>query len=171
MEDFFKFCGLLRISELYKAKSTKVWDSDNNWHTNKTLIVKQGVKICLFSIYESFEPKFLIQLKINFKLLAAIFKMHPLGWLEYNTIGSMSLWSHFCITVWPEPIWIKVKSSRLLLPQHQSTYLRGPESTLIEILLFRPHFIKFSKTVFYFNTLLKSKSCFTMFTFRGTFTK
>ena len=91
VEDFFKFCGLLRISELYKAKSTKVWDSDNNWHTSKTLIVKQGVKICLFSIYESFEPKFLIQLKINFKLLAAIFKMHPLGWLEYNTIGSMSL--------------------------------------------------------------------------------
>jgi hypothetical protein len=29
-----------------------------------------------------------------------------------------------------------------------------------------PHFIKFSKTVF-----LISKSCFTMFTFRGTFTK
>jgi hypothetical protein len=49
-------------------------------------------------------------------------------------------------TVWPEPIWIKVNSSRLLLPQHQSTYLRGPES--IEI---PPQFIKLSEAVFYFN--------------------
>jgi hypothetical protein len=42
------------------------------------------------------------------------------------------------------------------------TYLRGPESASIEMPPFRPHFIKFSKTVFtYFETL----------TFRGTFTK
>ena len=33
--------------------------------------------------------------------------------------------------------------------QHQSTYLRGPESASIEIPSFRPHFIKFSKTVSY----------------------
>ena len=43
----------------------------------------------------------------------------------------------------------KVNSSQLLLPQHQSTYPRGPESVSIEISPFRPHFIKFSKTVFY----------------------
>ena len=36
-------------------------------------------------------------------------------------------------TVWPEPIWIKVKKSRLLLAQHQSTYPKGPESAWIEI--------------------------------------
>ena len=30
-------------------------------------------------------------------------------------------------TVWSEPIWIKVNYSQFLLPQHQSTYLRGPE--------------------------------------------
>ena len=30
-------------------------------------------------------------------------------------------------TVWPEPIWIKVQSSWVLLPQHQSTCQRGPE--------------------------------------------
>ena len=59
--------------------------------------------------------------------------------LPYNCIA----------TVWPEPIWIKVNSSWLLLPQHQSTYLRGPESASIEIPPFRAHFIKFSKTVFY----------------------
>ena len=41
----------------------------------------------------------------------------------------------------------KADTSQLLLPQHQSTYPRGPES--IEIPPFRPHFIKFSKTVFY----------------------
>jgi hypothetical protein len=40
------------------------------------------------------------------------------------------------------------------------------ESASIEIPPFRPHFIKFSKTVF-----LLSKSCFTMFTFRSTFSK
>ena len=53
------------------------------------------------------------------------------------------------LTVWPEPIWINVKKSWLLLPQHQSTYPRGPESVSIEIPPFRPHFIKFSKIVFF----------------------
>ena len=59
----------------------------------------------------------------------------------------------------------KVKTSQLLLPQHQSTYSRGPESASIEIPPFRPHFKKISKA------FLLSKSCFTMFTFRGTSTK
>ena len=45
-------------------------------------------------------------------------------------------------TVWLEPIWKKVNTSQLLLPQHQSTYPRGPESASIEIPPFRPHFIK-----------------------------
>ena len=31
-------------------------------------------------------------------------------------------------TVWPEPIWIKVRTSWQIQPQHQSTYLGGPES-------------------------------------------
>ena len=52
-------------------------------------------------------------------------------------------------TVWPGPIWIKVKKSWLLLPQHQSSYPRGPEYVSIEIPPFRPHFITFSKTVSY----------------------
>ena len=43
-------------------------------------------------------------------------------------------------TVWPEPICIKVKKSWILLPQHQSTYPRGPESASIEIPPFRPKF-------------------------------
>jgi hypothetical protein len=44
---------------------------------------------------------------------------------------------------------IKVKYSSLIIPQHQITYLRGPESASFEIPPFRPHFIKFSKTVHY----------------------
>ena len=43
-------------------------------------------------------------------------------------------------TVWPEPIWKKVDTSQLLLPQHQSTCPRGPESASIEIPPFRPKF-------------------------------
>ena len=91
----------------------------------------------------------------------------PVSWfLEYrNSKSSDSL------TVWPEWIWIKVKSWWQILPQHQSTYyivcstyLRAPESASIEIPLFRPHFIKVSKTVF-----LWSKSYFTTLKFIGTF--
>ena len=52
-------------------------------------------------------------------------------------------------TVWPEPIWIKVNSWWHIILQQQSTYLKGPESASIEIPPFRPHFIKFSKTVSY----------------------
>ena len=51
-------------------------------------------------------------------------------------------WKSAQSTVWPEPIWIKVKKSWLLLPQHQRTYLGGPESASIEIPPFRPHFKK-----------------------------
>ena len=52
-------------------------------------------------------------------------------------------------TVWPWPIWIKVRSWWQILPQHQSTCPRDQESALMEISPFRPHFIKFSKTIFY----------------------
>ena len=54
----------------------------------------------------------------------------------------------FQATVWPEPIWIKVKKAWLLLPQNQSTYPRGLEFISIEIPPFIPHFIKLPKTVF-----------------------
>ena len=42
-------------------------------------------------------------------------------------------------TVWSGSIWIKVKKHGLLLPLHQRTYSRGPESALI-IPPFRPKF-------------------------------
>ena len=54
-----------------------------------------------------------------------------------------------------------VNISQLRLPHHQSTYPRGPESASIEIPPFRP----------FKNFFLLSKSCFTMLTYRGTFTK
>ena len=66
-------------------------------------------------------------------------------WIWRNFI---SFWYLFC-TVWPEPIWIKVSGDKYVPSQHQSTYLGGPELALIKIPPFRPHFIRFSKTIFY----------------------
>ena len=57
--------------------------------------------------------------------------------------------SYLLLTVWPEAILKKVSGWWQIPPQHQSTYLGGPESASIEIPPFRPHFINFSKTVFY----------------------
>ena len=51
-------------------------------------------------------------------------------------------------TVWPQTIWIKVRTSWQIQPQHQSTYLGGPESASFEIPSFKPHFIKFQKKFF-----------------------
>ena len=49
-------------------------------------------------------------------------------------------------TVWPQPIWIKVRTSWQIPLQHQSIYLGGPESASIEIPPFRPFlWSKFSK--------------------------
>ena len=61
--------------------------------------------------------------------------------LEY-IIPSMSshLKRKWLCTVWPQPIWIKVRSLWQISPQHQSTYLGGPESASIEIPPFRPKF-------------------------------
>ena len=71
---------------------------------------------------------------------------------------------HATFTVWPQPIWKKVRSWWQIPPQHQSTYLGGPESASIEI---PPSLHKFFKSCY----VLWSKCCFTMFIFRGTFTK
>ena len=54
---------------------------------------------------------------------------------------------HTC-TVWPQPIWKKVRTLWQIPPQHHCTYLGGPESASIEIPPFRPHFIKFQKKFF-----------------------
>ena len=57
-------------------------------------------------------------------------------------------------TVWPEPILKKVSGWWQIPPQHQSTYLGGPESVSIEIPPFRPFLwckfpkIKISKILF-----------------------
>ena len=61
-------------------------------------------------------------------------------------------------TVWPEPIWIKVNGWWQILPQHQSTYLRGPESASIEIPL------QTSLHKIFKNCFLWSKSYFTTLT-------
>ena len=61
-----------------------------------------------------------------------------------NTLKSVS----FRNTVWPEPIWMKIKKSRLLLSQPQSTYPRGQKSAPIT-LNFYDHGQKLSWTYFF----------------------
>ena len=63
-------------------------------------------------------------------------------------------------TVWPQPIWIKVRTWWQIPPQHQSTYLGGPESASIETPSFRPHFI-FQKYFFFrLKKIFKAKKNF-----------
>ena len=63
-----------------------------------------------------------------------------------NFAWKFKIWC--CNTVWPQPIWIKVRTLWQIPLQHQSTYLGGPESASIEIPPFRTHFIKFQKYFF-----------------------
>ena len=57
-----------------------------------------------------------------------------------------SFFSRDLLTVWPQPIWKKVRTWWQIPPQHQSTYLGGPESASIEIPPFRSFlWCKFSK--------------------------
>ena len=58
-------------------------------------------------------------------------------------------------TIWPEPIWIKVKKSPLLLPQHQSTCQRGQNLHQLKSPLSDPNL--FSKST-------SSEHCETRFT-------
>ena len=51
--------------------------------------------------------------------------------MSWQEIGS----KRDLITVWSEPIWIKVSGWWQIPPQHQSTYLRGPESASIKVQL------------------------------------
>ena len=60
-------------------------------------------------------------------------------------------------TVWPQSIWIKVRTSWQIPPQHQSTCLGGPESASVEIPPFRPHFIKFQKKFFSDYSIVRNK--------------
>ena len=68
-------------------------------------------------------------------------KKIKIKWWEQNN------W-HLPTTVWPEQIWIKVRSWWQILPQHQTTYLRSQESASIEIPPFWLYFIEFSKKKF-----------------------
>ena len=76
------------------------------------------------------------------------------GW-KWDNFKTIKWWKVYrssiasTLTVWPQPIWKKVVTWWQIPPQHQSTYLGGPESASIEIPPLRPHFIQFSKTVLY----------------------
>ena len=63
-----------------------------------------------------------------------------------SSLQTMFNLSSISSTVWPEPILKKVSGWWQIPPQHQSTYLGGPESASIEIPPFRPFlWCKFSK--------------------------
>ena len=66
-------------------------------------------------------------------------------------------------TVWPQPIWKKVRTSWQIPRQHQSTYLGGPESASIEIPPFRSFlWSKFSKIKIFKNFRITSKFFFAL---------
>ena len=70
---------------------------------------------------------------------------------------------YLSITVWPQPIWIKVRTWWQIPPQHQSTYLGGPESASIEIPPFRPFlWSKFSKIKIFKNFWIAPNFCFAL---------
>ena len=75
------------------------------------------------------------------KSVIFVFSSFCCGLYQHSILLSDLLCGHVnARTVWPEPIWIKVSGWWQIPPQHQSTYLRGPESASIEIPPFRPKF-------------------------------
>ena len=65
------------------------------------------------------------------------------------------------VTVWPQPIWKKVRTSWQIIPQHQRKYLGGPKSAWIEIPPFRRFFwCKFSKMKIFKNFWIAPKFFF-----------
>ena len=51
----------------------------------------------------------------------------------YQSIAKLLLINLCCRIEWLEPIWIRVKTLWQILPQHQSSYLKGTEYASIEI--------------------------------------
>ena len=92
-------------------------------------------------------------------LLIAIFLNYRVSHLELTKRNELS-------TVWPELIWIKVKKV-LTSTTTASKYIPKRPRICIN---WNPPFQTSLHKIFK-NCFLLSKSCFTMFTFRGTFTK
>ena len=65
---------------------------------------------------------------------------HPVGINTIMCVAFSSQKKNKSLQSLPQTTWIKVKSWWQILPQHQSTYLRGPESLSIEMPAFRPKF-------------------------------
>ena len=81
-------------------------------------------------------------------------KYHYGYWLTYLTtwkVNNMSFAANFYVpficTVWAEPIWMKVSSSWLLLPEHQSTYYFLDHSNHLKSRLGR---VQITKKILYF---------------------
>ena len=66
-----------------------------------------------------------------------------------NCTSREKLFQIFSLPPWHSMARANLNKSEVVLTNTTAAYLRGPESASIEIPLFRPHFIKFSKDVFY----------------------
>ena len=87
----------------------------------------------------------LTYLNISWRLIHLIWLFLVLCYTQAQDHYSFLHTFTYVLTVWPQPIWIKVKSWWQILPQHQSTYQGGPESVSIEILLSDEVFENFMK--------------------------
>ena len=121
--------------------------------------------VCIATCVQFIENrKNLLQRRLNFKHICQLANcMTKVVYICSSrlqlTVGSRDL----SLTVWPEPIWKKVNTSTTTA----SKYIpKRPRNRLNWNPPFRSHFNFFFK-----NCFLLSKTCFTMFTFRGTFTK
>ena len=77
---------------------------------------------------------------------------------NWSSLQTMFNLSSISSTVWPEPILKKVSGWWQIPPQHQSTYLGGPESASIEIPPFRPFlWCKFPKIKIFKNFRIAPK--------------
>ena len=141
----FKAQKLNSIDLYSKWKSSKMFRNPQTWFFVSDIVSteKKLEKMCLLFLMIPIVCLTRLTLYIVFYPQNGIWIQNYYSWSQNDG----EKWSKN--TVWPGPIWIKVKKSWLLLPQHQSSYPRGPEYVSIEIPPFRPHFITFSKTGFY----------------------
>jgi hypothetical protein len=113
-------------------------------------------------------PKYFISIELNKSFTVIIHSWHPnqQNFVDHQIVflTKYQLSVFLCLLFAEKTNFLLVSQQNFsygwwqILPQHQSTYLRGPESTSIEIPTFRPHLIKFSKTVSYELNLTSQQS-------------
>ena len=107
-----------------------------------------GQYLCIFEVYLLFLTSVKHPIMEQFANLIPwnIFELSKTKVLLHKSHGVLKVIRTVLFTVWPQPIWKKVRTLWQIPPQHQSTYLGGPKSAYIEIPPFRRFlWSKFSK--------------------------